>query len=173
MNMIKSVCLVLLILIAAVPSDAAEEKNKETSEVASANPTRSLVPSYVPPLRGAPRGRVGGGTRGHQLEHQTCMLQVMAPDHVGFTTQDQPCLYWFISGGTQFPVELTITEKGAVQPLVQEKLSGPVQDGLHGFCLADHGVWLKPGCLTIGLWPWFRTRATAPRTSSPGDRGED
>jgi hypothetical protein len=151
MNMIKLICLVLLILTMPMTSDAAGEKEESKSN-ASASSNLNLRPSYVPPLRGAPAGRVGGGTRGI-TENQTCTIQVMAPDHAGYTTQDQPCLYWYVSGGLNFPIEMTVTRKDAVQPLVEKQLPGPVEDGLHTFCLADHDVRLSPDV----SYKWFVT----------------
>src|SRR5437867_13335867 len=58
-------------------------------------PQRSAAsaPVYKPPLRGAPGGRVGGGTRGTQ-ERDIFVLSVLAPDHTGLTTREQPSLFW-------------------------------------------------------------------------------
>jgi hypothetical protein len=64
------------------------------------------VPVYNPPSRGAPGGRVGGGTRGGG-QRDVFVLSVLAPDHSGFTTSEQPSLYWFISNSTSLPIELT------------------------------------------------------------------
>src|SRR5262245_53634443 len=66
------------------------------------------VPVYAPPKRGAPGGRVGGGTRG--IQREVFVLSVLAPDHSGFTTSEQPSLYWFISKSTSLPVELTVMD---------------------------------------------------------------
>ena len=52
------------------------------------------VPVYQLPTRGAPAGRVGGGTRG---DKNVFVLSVLAPDHSALTTSEQPSLYWFIS----------------------------------------------------------------------------
>ena len=61
------------------------------------------VPVYTPPKRGAPGGRIGGATRG--IQREVFLLSVLAPDHSGFTTSEQPSLYWFISSSTSLPVE--------------------------------------------------------------------
>src|SRR5688572_21778645 len=53
------------------------------------------VPVYNPPPRGAPGGRVGGGTRGPG-QRDVFVLSVLAPDHSGLTSSEQPSLYWFI-----------------------------------------------------------------------------
>src|SRR5438876_2634565 len=38
-------------------------------------------PLYKPPLRGAPSGRVGGGTRGGPGSERSVVLSVLTPDH--------------------------------------------------------------------------------------------
>ena len=45
-------------------------------------------PEYNPPSRGAPAGRVGGGTRGLRA----LPLAALAPSHTGFTLSAQPAL---------------------------------------------------------------------------------
>ncbi len=111
--------------------------------------------SYKPPLRGAPAGRVGGGTRG-ATERESFSLLVLAPDHIGYTTQEQPCLYWFISRPTSYAVELTVTEKKAVSPLMEKVLKAPDKGGIQSICLADHGVRLKKNV----QYKWFVTLVT-------------
>ena len=65
------------------PNQAGDAGKKITS-------TSSTVPVYKPPVRGAPGGRVGGGTRGTD---QTFVLSVVAPNHTGLTMQEQPELF--------------------------------------------------------------------------------
>jgi len=104
--------------------------------------TTAAVPVYKPPLRGAPRGRVGGGTRGD--EREMFVLLVLAPDHPGLTVSEQPTLYWFISRSTSSPVELTVVDPRAAEPVLETSISPPVQPGVHRLRLADHGVRLAP-----------------------------
>lgn len=101
------------------------------------------APIYKPPPRGAPGGRVGGGTRGTGRE--TFVLSVLAPADTGLTTSQQPTLYWFISTSTSSPVELTVTDPRATQPLLETRIPGPVVPGVHRIRLADHGIRLAPG----------------------------
>ena len=49
-------------------------------------PGTVTVPVYKPPLRGAPGGRVGGGTRG--TPRDLFVLSALAPDHSGLTVQE-------------------------------------------------------------------------------------
>jgi hypothetical protein len=101
------------------------------------------MPVYKPPVRGAPGGRVGGGTRG--TARAVFVLSVLAPDHTGLTISEQPSLFWFISSTASSPVEVTVVDPQATKALVEIRLPGPVEAGLHSIHLADHGVRLAPG----------------------------
>jgi hypothetical protein len=94
---------------------------------------------------------VGGGTRGTQRE--VFVLSVLAPDHTGLTTSEQPSLYWFISGSTSLPVELTLMDPEGVQPILETRLAAPIKPGVHRVRLADHNIRLKPG----EAYRWFVT----------------
>ena len=109
----------------------------------------AATPVYQPPLRGAPQGRVGGGTRGN--ERQVFVLSVLAPDHTGLTVSEQPALYWFISCVTSSPVELTVVDPGVAEPVLETHISPPVPSGVHRLSLADYGVRLSPGV----RYRWF------------------
>jgi hypothetical protein len=98
---------------------------------------------YRPPLRGAPGGRVGGGTRG---TGNVFVLSALAPDHMALTASEQPSLYWFISAATSLPIELAVMDpQGGVKPLFERRLSGPIGNGVHRIDLAELGVRLAPG----------------------------
>jgi hypothetical protein len=114
------------------PPDAATPDAKATAS----------APVYKPPLRGAPGGRVGGGTRGTGRE--AFILSVLAPAHTGLTTSEQPVLYWFISSPSSHPVELTVVDPTKSDPLVELRIEPPVAAGVHRVRLADHGVRLVP-----------------------------
>jgi len=113
------------------------ESNKEKTT------TSARMPIYKPPRRGAPAGRVAGGTRG--VENQMLFLSVLSPDHVGLTVQEQPFLYWFISELTTYPIELTIIPFWGVAPLLETRLDPPVQPGVQTIRLADYDIRLQPG----------------------------
>lgn len=146
--------MVLIVLVAALPlhSAAANEPPGKTDNAATFSKGK---PVYKPPLRGAPAGRIGGGTRG-ATERESFSLQVLAPDHVGYTTQDQPCLYWYISKTTTYPIEVTVTERHAVKPLVEKLLKAPEQAGIQSVCLAAYDVRLRPNV----PYKWFVTLVT-------------
>jgi len=107
------------------------------------------MPIYRPPLRGAPAGRVAGGTRG--FNGKLPYLCTLVPEHVGLTVNAQPCLYYFLSAGTNLPLEFTIIEKDAVYPLLETRTQPPHTTGIHVICLADYGKHLKQGI----QYKWF------------------
>ena len=106
------------------------------------------VPVYNPPKRGAPAGRVGGGTRGGR---DVFVLSVLAPDHSGFTTSEQPNLYWYISNATTLPIELTLMDPAGVQPILETRLAAPIKAGIQRVRLADYNIRLAPGA----AYRWF------------------
>jgi hypothetical protein len=113
---------------------------KERESTAKASP----APVYKPPLRGAPGGRVGGGTRGAP-GRDIFVLSVLAPDHTGLTMREQPSLFWFISSDTSLPVEVTVSDPNATEPLLETRIAAPVGRGVHRVRLADHNVRLAAG----------------------------
>lgn len=153
MRKIKTISVVLLLLalplLAFTPVAQAGEKARTEKEAA-----KPAAITYKPPLRGAPAGRVGGGTRG--TDRESFQLMVLAPNHAGQTVSAQPTLYWYISKVTTYPVELTITERGAEKPLLEEVIKGPERGGIQAVRLADHGVALKKNT----QYKWFVTLVT-------------
>lgn len=120
-----------------------EGKSGSPSIESEKRSTRNAIemPVYIPPLRGAPGGRVGGGTRG--IEDESISLCVLAPDHTGLTVHEQPCLYWFISKVPTYPIEFTIIERRAVKPVVEKRIRPPQKPGVQCIRLADCGVRLQ------------------------------
>jgi hypothetical protein len=139
---------------------AGKDAVKDTVKLAQATPDEkkneaSAAPtiSYKAPLRGAPATRVGGGTR--SLAMKAVALSVLAPTETGYTTREQPTLYWYVSQALDVPVELTISSteplEAASRPALEIMLQPPVRKGLHALSLAEHGVTLKPGI----EYQWF------------------
>lgn len=117
------------------PPEKEEKKQKESSFV---------FPVYKPPMRGAPAGRLGGGTRGDAQHPRVCVL---APDHVGFTVQEQPCFYWYLSSLTSHPIEFTLIENRAINPVLEKRIPCPAQPGIQKISLENlsEGVSLRKG----------------------------
>jgi hypothetical protein len=137
----KAIAVVAMISLSALALSIPVVVEAQTQAPANA----LAAPVYKPPLRGAPGGRVGGGTRGTGGGREVFVLSVLAPDHTGLTMQEQPSLYWFISSVASSPVELTVMDPRATQPVLEVRIPSPVQRGVHRIRLADHGVRLSPG----------------------------
>jgi hypothetical protein len=158
MNAVKLTGLVWVAALAvAIPTFGGAQEKKDTQQAPrsesqpKAATTTAAVPTYKPPLRGAPGGRVGGGTRGSGRE--VFVLTVLAPDHSALTVSEQPSLYWFISSATSLPIEVTVMDLRTSQPVLEARLAAPITPGVHRIRLADHDVRLEPGV----PYRWFVT----------------
>ena len=105
-------------------------------------PPAAAAVEYKPPVRGAPKVRVGGSTRSAARE---LSLAVIAPDHTGLASTDQPELFWYISQPVKAPLEFTIIGVDAIDPLVEKALPPVADAGIQRIRLSDFGVKLKPG----------------------------
>src|SRR5438552_18538100 len=116
---------------------AAEKAAKIAPEKASA----AANVEYRPPVRGAPRVRVGGSTRSAARE---LSLAVIAPDHTGLASSDQPELFWYVSRPVKASLEFTLIAADAMDPLVEKALPPVAGAGIQRIRVADFGVRLKP-----------------------------
>jgi len=130
----------------------AQESSDQKTKSATASVTSSAKPVYKPPRRGAPGGRIGGGTRGPGDE--TPALSVIAPEHTGLTSRESPALYWYISDLPKYPLEFTVIEEQAVKPIVETTLPPPTRSGIQRIRLKQHNVRLSPGV----KYRWFVTQ---------------
>jgi hypothetical protein len=111
--------------------------------------TKANVPVlYVPPEIGLPARRIGAGTRGMG---RLASIQILAPDHLGYTTEEQPTLYWYLAEPTTTRIVFTIRDEASVEPLVDVELPSPAKAGVQAVRLAEHGVKLRPGA----SYQWF------------------
>ena len=114
------------------------------------NPDTAVgMPVYKPTMHGAPGGRVGGGTRSRGKDSP--ILSVLAPDHAGLTTEEQPTLLWYLSKPTTDPIELTVVHSRDKQTTLETKLQLPSKSGVQQVRLADYGIHLLPGV----QYQWF------------------
>jgi hypothetical protein len=129
------VCLLLLgLLVTGVPaSDKKEAPDK-------AAPEQVII--YKPPLRGAPRTRVGAGTRG---SGDAAVLEVLAPDHTGLTTVAQPTLYWYASTPGKARFEVALIDEQGIDPLLEVDADDGRVAGIRHLDLGDYGISLQPG----------------------------
>jgi len=114
---------------------------------------------YVPPEIGFPGRRIGAGTRGMG---RLASLQILAPDHLGYTTLEQPTLYWYLSAPTETRIEFTLRDETSVEPLIETQLASPAQPGIQGIRLADYGVRLRPDVRYL----WFVSLVSDPQRRS-------
>jgi hypothetical protein len=116
-------------------------------EFASAQTATQVAPAPVvrfrPPTSGAASVRVTGGSRGTEVGD--IALDVLAPDDVGMTTQEQPSLFWFQSKPANARFELTLLQDNQVKPLVQVQVERAAKAGIQRLKLADHGAKLEAG----------------------------
>ena len=125
--------------------------------------TASALPRWVPPARGAPRMRVGGGTRsagGADVPR----VEALTPEATGQTLSPSPSLYWHLSAPTKARVDFTLSHEASVSPLVDQTLAGPFEAGVHRVDLAGLGVKLEPGT----EYQWYVSLV-----SDPEDRSSD
>jgi hypothetical protein len=120
----------------------------------------TAAPVYTPPLRGAPASRVGGGTRSAGAAR--LVLEVLAPDHTGRTSNPQPTLYWYASEPVSTPLEFTLIAADAEKPIVERRLSAIEAPGIQTVPLGSLGVALKPGT----DYEWFVSVVSDPKQRS-------
>ena len=114
-------------------------------------------PEYNPPARGAPSGRVGGGTRGLRV----LPLAALAPDHTGLTISAQPALYYFLPSASGVRVAVRLAGDPNAQPLLEKDFAPPARSGIQRLELKALGVTLAPGVE-------YRWTVSDARTSSTG-----
>lgn len=95
-------------------------------------------PEYNPPSRGAPAGRVGGGSRG-------IPPVVLAPDHVGLTLSAQPAIYYYLPVESSVRVMLRVVGDPNAHPLLEKDFAPPKTAGIQRLDLKAEGVTLAPG----------------------------
>ncbi|MGP0591126.1 DUF928 domain-containing protein [Nitrospira sp. T9] len=115
---------------------------------------------YQPPQRGAPGGRVGGGTRGPMTDLP--LLWALAPDHIGLSSEVQPRLVWYLSKPTTYPLEFTLIDELGVTPIIEKRLSSPTESGIHIIQLVDYDLKLEKG----KTYQWFVSLVSDPEHRS-------
>ena len=117
------------------------DANKEAAKKKAASANTGAV--YSPPMRGAPAARIGGGTRG--IGSETLELVVLAPDHTGLTTKEQPTLYWYVSEPVQARLEVTLINDDDIDPELEQAVDTSGQAGIQSMDLAKTRTRLVPG----------------------------
>ena len=70
-------------------------------------------------------------------------LMAMVPDHVGFTMQKSPVLYFFIPRTTSLPIRFTLIDSRMGSPAAEVLLKSPTRPGLWAIRLEDYHVILE------------------------------
>ncbi len=81
---------------------------------------------------------------GESLDMQFPSVFVLAPNHVGHTSQEYPILYWYLSHSTQNPLDVMIAEEGNLEVLLNIRLLPPLQAGIHELRLVNYDFRLLP-----------------------------
>ncbi len=112
--------------------------------------------SFVPPDRGAPATRIGGGTRS-QPGHPTITLEAIAPADTGLSASPSPVLHWYQSAPLEpgLTIEIAITDVDAIDPALEVSLAADeTAAGFNQIDLSALGVALAPDTQyrwTIGI----------------------
>jgi hypothetical protein len=89
---------------------------------------------FVPPSSSLPAQRTGGASR----SGADVKLSILAPaDSIGLTTREQPAIYWYISGDTDKPIEISVNDMASKETVADTELKGPTKAGVHKFDLAQ------------------------------------
>jgi len=110
------------------------EKDSKLSEGTKKPPP---VIFYAPPVRGAPKASVGGGTRGPLT---TRVVVAMAPDHLALTVAKAPRLYWFASGAVGGKYEVALIDVASATPVFRQSLGEARRRGVQVIDLAEWKV---------------------------------
>lgn len=100
----------------------------------------SSVMTYQAPAPDQPGLRIDGDSPDTQFPS----VFVLAPNHIGLTSQEHPVLYWYLSRNAQHPLDVMIAEEGNVNVLLDIRLLPPLQAGIHELRLEDYGISLLP-----------------------------
>src|SRR5262249_44407076 len=121
------------ILAALLCAGGAELVRAEDAPAKPAAPVR-----FRPQTKDAGSVRVTGGSRGSGESQVT--LDVLAPDEIGITTQEQPSLFWYQSKPANAKFELTLLQDNKVKPIVQVQIERSTKAGIQRLKLSDYNA---------------------------------
>ena len=137
----------------AAPAEALGESQEKSGLVLGEGETMliaALLPGDMPIYGiegitglGGPSVRTGGFVR--SIGGAGPSVEVLSPDHLGWTSRAAPTLYWRLSESTSLPLELVISDDVSPEPLLETRLEGAQAAGIQGLSLADLGLALQPG----------------------------
>jgi len=113
----------------AADADTSGASSQKSQSASASTPRKArAVPVYVPPKRGAPLARVGGGSRG--VDDGLPYISVITPD---------------ISEDMKTRFEFALINDDDIEPIVEVVSEQQMTAGLNSMNLADQGVTLQPG----------------------------
>jgi len=136
-------CNLFWVLAALLWCRAGVESVSAENATQSGGATNAAPVKFRPSGSGAASVRVTGGSRGSGDSAVT--LDVLAPDEIGVTTQEQPSLYWFQSKPAQAKFELTLLEENKPKPIVQVMVERSTKAGIQRLKLSDQKAKLALG----------------------------
>ena len=126
------------------PSESQPKKAAREVGEGSGAPEVTGPPVFIPPRRGAPKTRVGAGSRQPFLTDAP-EIYALVPRETGLTIEEQPVLHWYLSKPTNAPMKATLIEVRSRERLLDITTEGPFAEGVHALRLADFGVRLHLG----------------------------
>jgi hypothetical protein len=106
------------------------------------------APTQEIPSLGAPERRGTGGARHNEEQQGLGILVPVGQNNTGFTTEDQPTLYWALltppNSGQEFTITFSCFSENK-QLLLRTELKLIQTQGLHAINLADYDIYLKDG----------------------------
>jgi hypothetical protein len=141
MNTISKIGALLVLVLAPFSTFVSAEDAQ--GGVVQQNQAASTGFAYRPPMRGAPASRVGGASRG--VGDADLELSVLAPDHTGLTTKNQPTLYWYLSKPADARLDVTVINNDEIDPLLEKVIGIPKSAGIQRLDLTTAGAKLEPG----------------------------
>jgi hypothetical protein len=130
----------------AVPD--AHDAEKRGRPGAKSGSDSVALPVYTPPkpVRGSyPRHLTGLGARSPGSPRPEFRVFALAPNHLGVTIREQPTLYWYLEQDSDIPVDFTLIDDKAADPLLEIAYPPPLRAGYHAVDLAEHGFRLETG----------------------------
>ncbi|MCL1473205.1 DUF928 domain-containing protein [Argonema antarcticum] len=81
------------------------------------------VKQYVPPSdRSRPQRTEGSGSRGCTNSVPVSLNLLTPNDHIAQTVSGRPTFFWYVSNAANVPMEFSLVEPGATQPIFQQQL---------------------------------------------------
>ena len=133
----------------AIQGNAATSEKNRASTIVSIS-----TPQYVPPFRGAPRNRMGGGTR----STNTFEIIAISPGHTGLTIMSQPTFYFLHTSTKDTLLEFTVVARDAEEPLIETQLTSN-GNKLQSIALSQFELKLDPNIEYL----WYITIVVNPK----------